>query len=211
MLKKEEPSLDLNPRRAPPKRPSAAKPHVDKPLPWLPNNLDGSIQEDEFVSDLPSGSAYLPSADDLNVNDEAEQLGDMFRGTEDQADSRPCPCSLDPHGVTDSSPPSASNPEGEFQSSPQTSSTRVKIRNEDNLGNNDEPPQRYTELQYTSQPISEASPRLPSFGDLQVDFGELQTRFAEQSPEPIPAPTSAEGQDANEIHAPEPNTLLSGA
>jgi hypothetical protein len=203
MLRRNEPPVDLNPRRAPPRRPTNTRLGIDKPLPWLPNNPERSISENEFLSNLRSNPPHSASSDDLNGHDEVKRQHDIqLDETENQPDSDPYPENLDNHGVTvaedlytDSSPPSVSDPEGEIQTSSPGSSARGTIRKQGNpeippesthsLAKVDQAPHRYTEIQYTSQPISEASPRLPSFGDLQVDFSELETRFAEQSSGPL--------------------------
>lgn len=221
MLRRKEPSLDFNPKRAPPQRPPTAKTGVDKPLPWLPNNPELSVHEDVVVS--PSNPPHMPSLDDLKGHNQVEQQHDMpLNGTEKQANSDPLSGGLDHQGVSvaedlfsGSSSPPVSNPEDEVQTSPQYSFTQGTTRKQGNpdtppdqshnMGKHDEAPQRYTEIQYTSQPISEASPRLPSFGDLQVDFSELETRFAEQNSESTPLPI----EEAIQNPAPKEDNLLS--
>jgi hypothetical protein len=174
------------------------------------------------MSNLPSNFTHQPDSNDLKWHEKIERGHDILLDeTENQADSDPYTGSLDHHSVTlaedlllDSSSPPMRNPEGEAQTSSQSPSSRGTMRKQGNpdtppdstrnLRNNDHTPQRYTELQYTFQPISEASPRLPSFGNLQVDFRELETRFAEGNSAPSPIPI----EKAKENHVPRPDTSV---
>lgn len=165
MLRRKGSLLDLNPKRAPPERPLTTKSGIDKALPRLPSNSQRSIQEDMDMSNSFSSLLHPLISNDENGHERVkQQYRFLHNGLEDDLGS------LDHQVVT---LPLASDSYSE-QGNPDANPDLTHNLKEDN-----EPPQRHTELQYTSQPISDASPRLPSFGDLQVDFSELEIRFAE--------------------------------